>query len=332
MGAPSPIDNPRSAASVGLRFPHVGRLIVPRVDVVRAGRLEPILDIRPTLSSAAVQWEGIALENYTAPAVPVPWHEHPLHFLQVVLKGTVRYEVNTSGRTLRFTSRPGTTFLEPRGTADEVTWRGPTQRIAVAIHPGLLVNALEETAHNADIELTERWDLIDRHILALVLEMRTDLEEGSPAGRIYGEFLANALAVYLLKRYAVRRLTPAVYKGGLPGIRLRRVLDYIEANLTENLSLSQLAAAAGMSPHYFSELFRKSTGRPPHNYVLMERIERAKQRLRDPACSIIEAGMSAGFQNASHFARMFRRLVGTTPSRFRSDFRTGRIRSLSKLL
>jgi AraC-like DNA-binding protein len=94
--------------------------------------------------------------------------------------------------------------------------------------------------------------------------MTVDLEEGSPAGTIYGEYLANALAVYLLKRYAVRRLTPVVCKGGLPGYRLKRVLDYIANNLEENISLSQLAAAAGMSPHYFSELFKQSTGRSPH--------------------------------------------------------------------
>jgi AraC family transcriptional regulator len=74
-----------------------------------------------------------------------------------------------------------------------------------------------------------------------------------------------------------------------------------------------------MSPHYFSELFKQSTGRAPHNYVLLRRIERAKQQLCEPKGSVIEAGLDAGFQNASHFARIFRKLEGTTPSRFRSD-------------
>ena len=151
------------------------------------------------------------------------------------------------------------------------------------------------------------------------MEMAADLGDGSPAGAIYGESLANALGVYLLKRYAVRPLTPVVVKGGLPGYRLKRVLDYIANSLEENISLSQLAAIAGMSPHYFSELFKQSTGRTPHNYVVRERIERAKQRLRDPKCSIVEAGLDAGFQNSSHFARIFRRLEGITPSRFRGD-------------
>ena len=112
---------------------------------------------------------------------------------------------------------------------------------------------------------------------------------------------------------------PVDYKGGLPGRRLRRVLDYIGDNLAEDLSLSQLAAVAGMSPHYFSELFKQSMGRPPHSFVLSQRIARAKEGLRDPKRSVIDAGLEAGFQNASHFARTFRKLVGVTPRRFRES-------------
>jgi AraC family transcriptional regulator len=296
-----------------------GRLAVPAVDVVREGRIEPFLDSRPTKSSAPAHWGGIALEKYTVPGVFIPRHEHPEAFLHLVLKGTVKYDVNTKGRNLRFTSRPGTLFLLPRGTVDEVNWTGPTQRVAVAIHTSLLTHALEDTAHQTEVELTEHWDLIDGHISALLSEMMADLDDDSPAGTIYGESLATALAVYLVKRYAVRRITPAIYKGGLPKNRLKRVLDYIAASLDENISLGQLAAIAGMSPHYFSELFKLSTGRAPHNYVLMQRIERAKQQLRDPKCSIIGAGLDAGFQNPSHFARMFRKLEGTTPSKYRAE-------------
>src|SRR5229473_6284080 len=318
-------DVSQSAEGADVRLPKVSRFIVPVVEVARGGRREPFLDSLPTRSNAPVQWAGIALENYTVPAVFIPRHEHPEHFLHVVLSGAVKYEVNTRGQTFRFSSRPGTTFLLPRGTVDEVNWAGPTQRMAVAIHPSLLTSALDETAHEADVELTEHWDLIDRHILGLLLEMTADLDDSSPAGTIYGESLANALAVYLVKRYAVRQVIPVIYKGGLPRFRLKRVLDYIAASLDEDISLSQLAAIAGMSPHYFSELFKQSTGRAPHNYVLLQKIERAKQQLRDPKRSIIDAGLDSGFQNPSHFARVFRRVVGTTPSSFRANTCRGSI-------
>ena len=105
---------------------------------------------------------------------------------------------------------------------------------------------------------------------------------------------------------------------GMPAHRLRRVLDYITENLTGRLGLKELAGVAGMSPHYFSELFRRSVGRPPHQYVLSRRIERAKEFLRNPKRSVLEAGLSAGFENPSHFARTFRRLAGVTPRQFRA--------------
>ena len=101
-------------------------------------------------------------------------------------------------------------------------------------------------------------------------------------------------------------------------IHRKRVLDYIGENLTRGPGVTELARVAGMSPHYFSELFRKSAGRPPHQYVLSQRIERAKKPLRNPKHSVLEAGLLAGFENPKYFARAFRRLVGPTPRQFRA--------------
>jgi AraC family transcriptional regulator len=204
---------PKLSGNASARYPASGRILVPGVDVVRDGREEPFLASPPTLSSVPAAWGGIVLENYSVPALLIPRHEHPEHFLHLVLSGNVEYQIRTRGRDLRFTSRPGTLFLLPRGTVDEINWRGPTQRIAAAVHRGLLTNALDETVDVDDVELTEHWNLIDRHLSALLLEMTADLEDNSPAGRLYGESLANTLAVYLLNRYAVRQITPVGYKG-----------------------------------------------------------------------------------------------------------------------
>jgi AraC family transcriptional regulator len=313
-----------SADGVPRPHPHGHHFIVPvvpGVQVKREGQVERFLHANPTLSSTDVRWAGVAVEDYSVPACLIPRHEHVENFVHVVLGGSVKYEVLTGGKTFEFVSSPGTTFILPRGTVDEVRWAGPTHRIAVAIHPCLLRNAMEETGR--DVELTEHWGVTDRHIMAVLIAMTADLDEGSPAGKLYGESLANALAVYLLNRYSEHCYVPRRYRGGLPGHRLKRVLDFIGDNVADELSLSELAAIAGMSPHYFSELFKQSTGCAPHQYVLLSKIERAKESLRNSRCSVTEAGIESGFQNPSHFARVFRKLVGITPSRFRSE-RTGR--------
>ena len=109
------------------------------IEVLREGRIEPFVHGRPTLSSADVGWSGLALEDYSTAPVVVPRHEHVEHFLHLVLRGSVKYDVLTRGKTLKFLASPGTTFILPRGTVDELRWDGPTERVAVAIYPGLLV-------------------------------------------------------------------------------------------------------------------------------------------------------------------------------------------------
>src|SRR5262249_27464116 len=159
------------------------------------------LETHPTLSSAGVKWSGLTLEDYSVPALVIPRHEHVTNFVHVVLRGSVKYQVSTRGKTREFQANPGTTFILPQGTVDEVVWRGPTQRLAVAIHPRLLASALDETTYESDVELTEHWTLIDPQIMAVLVAMTTDLNEGSPAGRLYGDALGNALAIHLLHRY-----------------------------------------------------------------------------------------------------------------------------------
>ena len=291
------------------------RRVLPVVSVIREGRVERFVETDPTLSSAA--WTGMALEEHSVPPSVNSRHEHVENFLQVILGGSGKYEVLTGGRTLRFDATPGTTFLLPRGTIDEVRWFGPTHRIGVAIQPSLLRSALTEGGQGEDPELVEQWHLMDPHISSVLVAMKTDLDDGSPAGKLYGESLANALAVYLVTRHAVRRFPAETYRGGLPGYRLRRVTEFIEHNLADEVSLEQLAAVAGMSAHYFAELFKRSTGSAPHQFVLRRRIERAKEALRNPRRSVIDAGFGAGFKNPSHFARVFRKLVGVSPSTFR---------------
>src|SRR5262245_57465822 len=200
------------------------RPVVPGIEVVRAGRVEPFLHAHPALSSAAIQWGGLAVEDYHVPACVIAQHEHLHDFLHVVVSGTVRYEVLTAGKCRRYTAEPGTTFVLPRGTVDELRWSGPTHRIAVALHPSLLPGAIDETLGQNDVELTEHWNVTDRHIMSVLLALTADLDAGSPVGRLYGESLANPPAAYLLSRYAVGRRVPTAAKGRAPGCPLRGML------------------------------------------------------------------------------------------------------------
>jgi AraC family transcriptional regulator len=295
----------------------------PRVEVIQAGKVIPIVESPPLLASG---WSGVALEAHTTGPYDHPAHEHPTHFVQLQLKGPVRYRWTTNGFTRTGIAEPGTLFLCPRGSRDRVEWDGDTDRLMVSLEHPVITKALEETADQNDVELRQSFEMRDRHIASVILALRADLEDGSPAGQLYGESLITALAVYLQKRYGVFRPRTTEFRGGMPTRRLKRVLEFIGENLGEDISLSTLAGVAGMGPHYFSDLFKRSTGLSPHQYVLNRKIARAKEHLRDPKISIVEISAITGFADQSYFTKVFRRTVGVTPTRFRADLIDERMR------
>jgi AraC family transcriptional regulator len=157
----------------------------------------------------------------------------------------------------------------------------------------------------------------DKVIGRLAALGRIELNEGGAGGRLYVEGLAAALAVHLLRSSGLSRRSPIQHKGGLAPGQIRRVLEYIEAHLTEELGLVELAAIVELSPHYFGEAFRISAGRSPHRYVMERRVEWARDLLRDEDRPIGDIACAAGFSSQSHFTANFRRVTGVTPGRFR---------------
>ena len=292
---------------------------VKRVEVLRSGRTERPIPMVPTVSSQHVGWNGIAMESFDrVPACVVPEHEHHTHFLLLVRSGrvTCNWWAN-GGQRGRVEEGPGTIYILPAGTRDRITRSGLTNQTMLVVAHHFLSRTLEETAHLADIEMITRWNLRDRRIVSLMLALHADLEDGSPAGPLYGESLGVALASYLVRSYSVRAPREPKYKGGIPAVRLNRVLDFMQQNYGRETRLWELAQLAGMSPHYFCELFKKTTGVSPHQYSIRCRIDRAKIYLRSRQFTILQVAKATGFADQSHFTKVFRRIVGLTPTQFR---------------
>ena len=298
-----------------------GVLPVDAVEVMRGSCALCPFPTRSSITSKGAGWKGIAMESFSdIPGIAIPDHEHPTHFVNLLTQGEIKAQWTTEGRSHSGTNSPGTIYLLPAGTRDRLTWSGPTTRIVLVMEQGFLSRSLESTAHLDEIDLTTHWNLRDRHIRSLMMTMHADLEDGSPAGPLYGESLGLTLGLYLIRRYSTRsRNNSLQVSGGMPTARLNRVLDFINQNFAQDLRLWELAELAGMSPHYFCELFKASTGLTAYQYVLQCRIERAKRYLRNPQLSVGDAGVAAGFSDQSHFTKVFHRKVGVTPMKYRSQ-------------
>jgi AraC family transcriptional regulator len=139
------------------------------------------------------------------------------------------------------------------------------------------------------------------------------------SGQLYGESLGIALAVRFMRRYA--RSVPSIRRGGLPPRMLRRVVDFIDAELRTPLRMGSLAEIAGLSEFRFAHNFKTETGMSPHQYVMHARIERAKRLLRETRMTVVEIALSVGLQSSSQFNALFKRELGITPRAFRRSFR-----------
>jgi AraC family transcriptional regulator len=156
-------------------------------------------------------------------------------------------------------------------------------------------------------------------VRASLLKFQAILNGAAPGENIYAETLGLLLSLELSRVGHRMPTQPSPARGGLTRRQVRQVVDYMEANLQNDVSLSDLAGLLNLSRFHFVRTFKQSTGLPPHRFLMARRIERAKDLLAQPGLSISEVSRRAGFHGVTQFTRSFRRLTGTTPSGFRRD-------------
>ena len=272
----------------------------------------------PTLSSAQSPWEDALLERHAHGPHTADRHQHLSHFVYLHLGEPAPFMWQSEGKQGNKIVGSGSITIVSRGTEDSVSFPKPVKRILVNLEPKLLQIAFSENDTGRDVELIAQWGVQDLQIEYILRALEADLEAGLPGGALFGESLLCALAVRLQRSYSVIPPRGPKAANGLPRARLNRVIEYIEANLDREIALTGLAQTAGMSAHYFSELFKQSVHVSPHQYVLRRRIDRAQKLLNDPRVTVLEAAVRSGFSDQSHFTKIFRRIVGVTPTAYRA--------------
>jgi len=289
-----------------------------RIRVRQGEACVPLAPGSPTLSSGRSGWEGAILELHSHGPHNAEKHQHLSHFLCLHLSEPAPVIWRSAGKQEKGLVKPGSLILLSRGTEDAVIFPKAVRRILLNLEPGVFEWATPEHKTGRDVELVNHWGVEDRKVEYLLRALEADLEDGLPAGLLFGESLLCALAVHLERSYRVELLREAKVRNGLPKARLGRVLEFIESNLDREITLGALAETAGMSPHYFSVMFKHSTTFSPHQYVLRKRIELARRLLNDSRVTIFEASVRTGFSDQSHFTKIFRRIVGITPTAYRA--------------
>ena len=139
--------------------------------------------------------------------------------------------------------------------------------------------------------------------------------------RLHSDCACDAIVARLVAQ-ATEQTRPSTRRtASLPQWRLRRALDFIEANLAQPIGLADVAASTGLTRMHFAAQFRSTTGYSPHAYLLRRRIEHAQMLLRSSALSVLDVALSCGFGSHAHFTTVFGRMVGESPNSWRTRMR-----------
>jgi AraC family transcriptional regulator len=194
--------------------------------------------------------------------------------------------------------------------------------LILSISPQLLNMVAEEFDFEPSrIEIRNRFQIRDTQLENIGLALKAEMESGYPCGRLYFDSLAVAVTTRLIRSHSSMSLEPRKQNGRLPERTLRRVLIYIEDNLSQDISLGSIAAVAGLSVSHFKNLFRESIGLPVHQYLIRRRVEMAKRLLGEGKLSISQVALECGFAHQSHLAHHLRRVLGVSPKTLRAMLR-----------
>jgi AraC family transcriptional regulator len=249
----------------------------------------------------------------------VPPLDNHCVIVQLSSSGYVTAAVN--GQTFENFLGPGDITIIPAGMSSRWSWadNGPHEMLHVYLEP----NFVKKTAQSCDLNhdqmaIGPQIAIRDEQLSHMAMSLLCELKAENIVGRLYADSVASAFAIQLIRRYSYLK-DVGMTKGGMAPHKLRRALEYISDRLEQQdgIALNVVAQEVGMSRFHFSRVFKESMGLSPINYIVRQRIERAKKLLAETELPIADIALQAGFSGQSHFTTFFRKLVGLTPRDFR---------------
>ncbi len=211
----------------------------------------------------------------------------------------------------------GNLQLLPSGVVPRAAFFAPMHMLHIYIPQQAIATIAEVDASSIEMldPLGERDDDLTFSCRQIVREISTH----QPLSQLHFDALVTSIAIQLLRRWSTRGEKAKLEQGGLSPHKLRRVLEYLSAHLTDDIGLEDAASVVGLSAKHFARAFKQSTGLPPHRWVIERRVERSQELLTDGGSTLADIALECGFADQSHFTATFRRIIGTTPGRWQSD-------------
>ena len=274
------------------------------------------------LSSKVYKFDGFSF--YNSLEQPNYWAEHGHAEIQVTLpqsdaQAWIEYQPSNGKQHFRQIDS-GQAFIVAQNQSHKLDWHRTAELTLFYLHPCFFANAIGDSIENNHLEVCDRFSLVNDTLIQEVgVIFRYLCSQGIAAEKLYLENLANLLAVHLLKNYLNCNPKVPSLELRLSPKKLDLVLQYIEANLERKITLSKLANIAGVGKFYFCRLFKSSFGLTPYQYVIQQRVAKAKKLLTNSNIPICDIALDCGFSSQSHLAKHFRSMVRSSPMNYRKS-------------
>ncbi len=274
------------------------------------------------LPSEHFWFEGNRFWIYTAEQPRSTWREHTHDCAQVTIglePAHMESEWRTGSKPPSHRELSGNAVsIIPPGVPHRTLWQRRASLIHIYLSNDLLADTSRKVLQESAFELRPAHLIRDPLIEELGRALYRECETGN-LSKLFANSLVTLLATHLLRTYNLTIHDSSQPSGGLGPARERRVREYIQRSLDQDLAIEVLAEVAGLSPNYFAVLFRQSTGFTPHQFVSHHRVELAQQLLKHGDLSLADIAYRCGFTSQSQFTTIFRRFTGFTPGRFRVE-------------
>ncbi len=270
------------------------------------------------LTSAPFGWRGIIVEQHRLAPAEMPEHSVIGHGISVNVGAQPSSFAWTRGRDGwdDRPTNPGHCRILTHGESHPTRWLQTYNEVSLIIDPRLAADVVEDGLPTDRIGFVTRQSVADSVIVNYATTFRAELAADAPNGALYAETLTVGLVLHLLANHAVAKPKVPAPAGKLNAYQLRAVVDCIESQLDEDVSLIALAKRAHVTPFHFARLFRATVGLPPHQFVMRLRIERAIHLMRSASMPLAQVAVACGFHDQSHFTRAFQRAVRMTPAMY----------------
>lgn len=272
----------------------------------------------PYLFLQQAKWNGLKVHRARVLPGRLLESAEVAHEINISLSGHLTVEKFSScGNRITKKREKGNLCITPSGQPIGAFWNKTIDNMGILLEPDFVVQTAIENRFSRNFEFREIYKSEDVLIQQIGLTLLEESKSESPSGKLYTDSLIQTLTLHLLKNYTSANSVQENLHGGISGYKLRRVQEFINANLGEDLSLAEIAEVADLSQYHFARSFRKTTGQTPQQYLMHQRIERAKELLAKDDLPIVEISLRTGFKNQSHFTTLFRKFTKLTPKLWR---------------